>query len=95
MTLETHPYDSARYLDSEEAIAAYLDEAFQSGDAAVIANAASVADRAKIMHNIARGAGDRRAYRIENLPDDLAALLEAGLDELANGVPEEGDNIIG
>ena len=40
-------------------------------------------------------ARDRRAYRIEDLPDDLAALLEAGLDELRNGVPEDGDNIIG
>ena len=40
-------------------------------------------------------ARDRRAYRVEDLPDDLAALLEAGLDELRNGVPEDGDNIIG
>ena len=39
---------------------------------------------------------DRRAYRIEDLPDDLAAQLEAGLDELWN--PEtaarDGDTII-
>lgn len=40
-------------------------------------------------------ARDRRAYRIEDLPDDLAAELEAGLDELRNGVPEDGDTLIG
>ena len=42
-------------------------------------------------------ARDRRAYRIEDLPDDLAALLEAGLDELWNPktAVEDGDNIIG
>jgi prevent-host-death family protein len=42
-------------------------------------------------------ARDRRAYRIEDLPDDLAALLEAGLDDLWNPgiVAEDGDNIIG
>jgi len=42
-------------------------------------------------------ARDRRAYRIEDLPDDLAALLEAGLDELWNPATtvEDGDNIIG
>ena len=40
-------------------------------------------------------ARDRRAYRIENLPDELAAQLEAGLDELKNGVAEDGDTVIG
>ena len=42
-------------------------------------------------------ARDRRAYRIEDLPDDLAALLEAGLDELWNPqtTVEDGDTVIG
>ena len=42
-------------------------------------------------------ARDRRAYRIEDLPDDLAAMLEAGLDELWNPatVAEDGDTLIG
>jgi hypothetical protein len=42
-------------------------------------------------------ARDRRAYRIEGLPDDLAALLETGLDDLSgpNLTVEDGDNIIG
>lgn len=37
----------------------------------------------------------RRAYRIEDLPDDLAAELEAGLDELKRGVAEDGDTVLG
>ena len=41
-------------------------------------------------------ARDRRAYRIEDLPDDLAGLLEAGLDELwnPNTAAEDGDTLI-
>ncbi len=40
---------------------------------------------------------DRRAYRIEDLPDDLAAMLEGGLDDLWNPTTsaEDGDNLIG
>lgn len=42
-------------------------------------------------------ARDRRAYRIEELPDDLAAELEAGLDALWHSdlAPEDGDTVIG
>lgn len=40
-------------------------------------------------------ARDRRAYRIEDLPDDLAAQVSAGLDELRYGVAEDGDTVIG
>ncbi len=41
-------------------------------------------------------ARDRRAYRIEELPDELAAALEAGLDDLWNPTmsAEDGDNLI-
>jgi len=41
-------------------------------------------------------ARDRRAYRIEALPDDLAAALKAGLEDLraSDGVSEDGDTII-
>jgi prevent-host-death family protein len=38
-------------------------------------------------------ARDRRAYRIEDLSDDMAARLEAGLDELRHGVAEDGDTV--
>jgi len=41
-------------------------------------------------------ARDRRAYRIEDLPDDLAALLQSGLNELWNPaiVADCDDNLI-
>ncbi len=42
-------------------------------------------------------ARDRQAYRVESLPDDLAALLEAGLDALRvplEGTHDDGDTII-
>lgn len=42
-------------------------------------------------------ARDRRAYRIEDLPDDVATLLEAGLHDLwsPETSPEDGDTLIG
>ena len=57
MPLETRPYDSARYLDSDEAIAEYVTDAFESGDAAVIAHALGVAARARGMTQLAKDAG--------------------------------------
>ncbi len=41
-------------------------------------------------------ARDRQAHRIENLPDDLADLLAAGLGILraTEGAPEDADTII-
>ena len=44
--METLPFDPAEYLDSEEAIAAYLDDARQDGDEAT-ARAAEVVTRAR------------------------------------------------
>jgi hypothetical protein len=40
---------------------------------------------------------DRKAYRVEDLPDDLAAMLDGGLAELWNTetVAEGGDIVIG
>jgi prevent-host-death family protein len=42
-------------------------------------------------------ARDRRAYRIEDMPDDLAAQLDAGLDDLWNPniTVDDGDVVIG
>jgi|SRR6516164_8929886 prevent-host-death family protein len=41
-------------------------------------------------------ARERKAFQIEGLPDDLAKMLEAGLDALRapEGVHEEGDTVI-
>lgn len=92
MPFETRPFDPARYLDSEEACAALMDEVRQIGDPAFIAHAESGAVRAGTY-----AAGDCRAYRIEDLPDELADLLEAGLDDLWNPgtTAEDGEELIG
>jgi probable addiction module antidote protein len=47
MTVETRPFDPAAYLDSPEAMLAYLDGAFADGDAAEIADALGVVARAR------------------------------------------------
>ena len=52
--VKTYPYDSADYLDSPETISAYLDEAFDTGDAAFIAQALGTVARAKGMAKVAR-----------------------------------------
>jgi probable addiction module antidote protein len=55
--VRTTPFDAAEVLDSPEAIADYLTEAFGDGDAAFIARAIGMAARAHGMAEVARGAG--------------------------------------
>lgn len=57
MTLKTSPYDSANYLDSEDAIIAYLDDALESGDPALIAHTLGVVARARSMSQVAQDTG--------------------------------------
>jgi len=57
MALKTFPFDAAKYLDSDEAIAVYLDEAFATQDPAFITHAIGVAARARGMTQIAKDAG--------------------------------------
>ncbi len=57
MTLETARYDTADYLDSPEAIAAYIEAVFEDGDPALIAHALGVVARARGMSQVARDAG--------------------------------------
>ena len=53
----TSPYDSAEYLDSIEAINAYLEEALETDDPAFIAKALGTIARARGMSRIAKKAG--------------------------------------
>src|SRR5271156_4979496 len=53
----TVPYDSAEYMDSVEAINAYMEEALQTDDPAFIAQALGTIARARGMSRIARKAG--------------------------------------
>jgi probable addiction module antidote protein len=55
--LKTLPYDSAEYLDSSEAVNAYMEEALESDDPAFIAKALGTIARARGMSRIAKRAG--------------------------------------
>jgi probable addiction module antidote protein len=57
MPLKTTPFDAAKYLDSEEAIAAYLSDMMEEGDPALLAAALGDVARARGMAEIARAAG--------------------------------------
>jgi probable addiction module antidote protein len=67
-------YDAAEYLDSKEAIADYLSEAFESGDNELITVAIGTVARVKGMGDVAKQAGLNR----ENL---YRAFSEGGQPE--------------
>jgi probable addiction module antidote protein len=60
MTIETEPFDAARYLTSAEAQAELLNDALASGDAGYVAKALGVIARARGMTEVARAAGVTR-----------------------------------
>lgn len=57
MAVETKLFDVAEILDSEERIAAYLEEAFESADPRIIASAIGDVVRSRNFSTIAREAG--------------------------------------
>ncbi len=57
MLAMTKPFDAAEYLDSAQAISAYLEDAFESDDATFIADALGTIARAKGMTEVARKTG--------------------------------------
>jgi probable addiction module antidote protein len=69
MPIETTLYDSAAYLDSDEAIAAYMEAAFETNDAAFITRSLGVAARARGMTQIAKDAGMSRESLYRALGD--------------------------
>lgn len=78
--IETTPWDSAKYLQSDEAVESYLQDAFDSGDTAEVADALGVIARVKGMTKIAEQAGLSRTalYRTlsaEGRPE-LSTLLK-------------------
>ncbi len=54
MAVEITDFDPAAYLDDDEAIAAYLSDAFETQDVAFISDAIGVVARAKGMKQIAQ-----------------------------------------
>jgi probable addiction module antidote protein len=75
---KTRPYDSAEYLDTPEALVAYLSEALETKDAAFIAQAIGTAARARGMTEIAREAGVSR----ENLYRSLSGQTKPEFDTI-------------
>lgn len=60
MALETIPFDAAEFLDDETSQVELLADAFETGDAAYIANALGAVARARGMTSIAKEAGVTR-----------------------------------
>jgi probable addiction module antidote protein len=103
MTLSTKPFDPAAYLGSPAAIAAYLEEAFEIGDPAFIADALGVVARAHGMTQVAKESGLGRESLYKALSPDghpeLATVVKvmrslglrlsaAPLPELETAVPK-------
>jgi probable addiction module antidote protein len=76
MALKTTRWDASEFLDSDEAIAAYLNAAFEDGDPGFIAASIGHVAKAKGMSQIARETGLSR----ENL---YRALGDSGNPELS------------
>ena len=55
--LKTRPFDEAEFLDTQGRIAAYVEEALETGDTAFIAYALGVVAKAQGMSDIAKRAG--------------------------------------
>ena len=62
-----HKWDAAEYLDNDEAIAAYLADAMESGDCDVIVLALNTVARARGMTQIAQDAGIARQALYKSL----------------------------
>lgn len=68
--IKLEPFDPAKYLDDDDAIAAYIEEAIEIGDPAFIADALGVVARAKGMGQIAKDAGLSRESLYKALSAD-------------------------
>ena len=77
--IETRPYDAAEYLDTDEAIGAYLAAAFEDGDPALIRVALGTVARARGMTQLAREIGMTR----EGLYKALGEAGNPGFDVVA------------
>ncbi|HEY8213483.1 MAG TPA: addiction module antidote protein [Methylocystis sp.] len=68
--IETTPFDPAKYLDTEDSQLELLADAFESGNAAYVADALGVVARARGMSEIAREAGVTREALYKSLSAD-------------------------
>lgn len=70
MPLKTSRFDAAEVLDTPEAIEAFLEDAFESGDASYITHALGVVARAKGMTQLADDTGLSRQALYKALSAD-------------------------
>lgn len=89
--VKTYPYDTADYLDSAEAISAYLEVAFESEDPAIITKALGVVARSKGMTDLAKKTGLTReslykALSAEGNPEFATVLKVLAALDLKMGV---------
>jgi probable addiction module antidote protein len=68
--VKTSKFDAAEYLDSQEAIAEYFSEAFETGDDTYIAQAIGTVARARGMSDVAKEAGLSRENLYRALTED-------------------------
>jgi probable addiction module antidote protein len=70
MALKTTKWDAAKYLDSTETIAAYIEAALEDGDPTLIALTLRDVARAKVMSRVVKKAGISSDGLYEALKDD-------------------------
>jgi len=75
-------FDVADYLDSPDAIAAYLSEAFETGDDKFIAEALGTVARAKGMSGVARETGLSRESLYKSLSNQGSPELSTAMKVL-------------
>jgi len=70
MTIATTKWDSAEYLDTPEAVAAYLEAVFEDGDPRLVAHALGVVARSTGMSKLSKETGLTRAGLYKALSED-------------------------
>lgn len=82
MALKTYPFDSSRYLDSEDSQRELLIDAISSGDGAYLVHALGVVARARGMTSLTEEAGVPRDVLYKAVADDTAPDMETLSDVL-------------
>ena len=82
MTIETTPWDPTEFLDSDEAITAYLEAALEDGEQHVVAMALGNIARAKGMTSFAKDAGITREALYKSLNEKCDVKLTTLLDSM-------------
>jgi len=78
-TTKTTPFDAAKYIDTPEAVAAFLEDALATGDAGYVAHALGVIARSRGMTAVAEKAGLGRESLYKGLREGGNPQLETVL----------------